>query len=79
MYTTKKKQHYWLDYIFVFILVIYAGNATTFVRSLDTWENALGLFLPIILTTYKIMAAIHAVQIKGILKWINVGTTVSHI
>ncbi len=41
-----------LDYLFVFILVIYAGKATVFVRSLESWENILGLILPIIFTLY---------------------------
>jgi hypothetical protein len=41
-----------LDYLFVFILIIYAGKATVFVRSLESWENILGLVLPLILTVY---------------------------
>jgi hypothetical protein len=39
----KSNAIFWLDYLFVFILVIYAGKATTFVRSLETWENIWGL------------------------------------
>jgi hypothetical protein len=31
------------DYLFVFILIIYGGSATVFVRSIETWENVLGL------------------------------------
>lgn len=38
---TKKNNS--LDYIFVFILIIYAGSATVFVRSLNTWEDIVGL------------------------------------
>lgn len=37
-----------LDQLFVFMLIIYAGSATAFVRSMASWENLIGLFLPII-------------------------------
>jgi len=40
-----------LDHIFIFIIIIYAGRATTFVTSIETWENPLGLFLPIFIAT----------------------------
>ncbi len=56
---TKKSQPYYstvdhnsstLDHLFVFMLIIYAGSATVFVRSISNWENLLGLFLPIAFT-----------------------------
>lgn len=37
-----------IDKLYVFLLIIYAGNATIFVRSLNSWENIIGLFLPIL-------------------------------
>lgn len=40
---TSKKRVNKLDYLFVFLLIIYAGSATVFVRSLNTWEDLVGL------------------------------------
>ncbi|MBE9466619.1 hypothetical protein ACFP1I_12105 [Dyadobacter subterraneus] len=34
-------------YILTGLMIIYAGGATTFVRSLETWEELLGLLLPV--------------------------------
>lgn len=36
-----------VDYLFVFVIIIYAGKATVFVESSDSWDNPLGLILPI--------------------------------
>lgn len=49
------KRHSKLDYIFVFMLIIYGGRATAFVRSLETWEYFIGLAIPIIFTTLLII------------------------
>ncbi|WP_395050184.1 hypothetical protein [Flavobacterium sp.] len=39
----RKKRNKSLDYIFVFILIIYAGSATVFVRSFNSWEDIVGI------------------------------------
>jgi hypothetical protein len=36
------------EYFIVFIMVLYAGKASVFISSLDSWENPLGLLFPII-------------------------------
>ena len=56
MLKTQQRRNIYFDYTFVFISIIYAGNATTFVRSVETWENLLGFIIPIffsILLAYK--------------------------
>lgn len=35
-------------YIYLFIIIIYSGNANTFVGSIYTWENPIGLIIPIV-------------------------------
>lgn len=52
----KKTNKFSFDYIFAFILIIYAGSATVFVRSLNTWEDLIGLSFIIIIT---LLYAIH--------------------
>lgn len=37
-----------LDYSFVFLLIVYAGRGSSFVRAVDTWDNLVGLLLPIV-------------------------------
>lgn len=37
-----------LEYFVVFILIFYAGKANEFVRSITSWNNPIGLLLPII-------------------------------
>jgi len=36
------------EYFVVFVFIIYAGNATEFVRAIDNWDNPIGLMLPIL-------------------------------
>lgn len=52
-----------LDYLFVFVLIIYAGSATVFVRSISNWENLVGLALPILIST--LVAFWYRVKISG--------------
>ena len=47
-----KKNYNPLDYLFVFILIIYAASATNFARSLNTWEVLESLFFIICFTLY---------------------------
>ena len=47
METIKQGNKPW-EYLWVFVLVVYAGSATTFVGSITTWENPIGLALPIL-------------------------------
>jgi len=37
----------YMEYLVVGILIFYAGKANEFVRSIDSWENPVGLLLPI--------------------------------
>lgn len=37
-----------LEYISVFIVIFYAGNASVFVRSFENWDNPVGLIIPVI-------------------------------
>jgi hypothetical protein len=39
------------DYLFVFMLIIYAGRANTFVESGSFTDNAIGFLLPVVLST----------------------------
>lgn len=48
----REKKRDVLDYIFVFILIIYAGSATVFVRSLNTWEDTSGLLFICLFTLF---------------------------
>jgi hypothetical protein len=41
-----------IDYLFVLVLVIYAGKATTFTRAIDYWDNVIGLLLPVVFSAY---------------------------
>ena len=55
MLINKIFQFFRLDFIVVFILTIYAGGATTFVRSLGTWEEINGvLFINLIIISFAI-------------------------
>lgn len=49
----RNKYHY-LDYTFVLILIIYGGSATTFTRSLNSWEVIQGLLLIFGFTLYYV-------------------------
>lgn len=48
----KKNKNKLFDYIFIFILIIYAGNATVFVRSLNTWEDISGILFICLFTLF---------------------------
>ena len=41
-----------IDYLFIIMLIIFAGSANSFTRSFETWDQILGLILPIALTSY---------------------------
>lgn len=66
-----------VDFIFVFLIVIYAGSATTFVRSTNTWENLIGLLLPIIFSI--IMAFKHKIRISKGFAYLLIGFLVYNI
>lgn len=48
----RQKKSNSLDYIFVFILIIYAGSATVFVRSFNSWEDIVGILFICFFTVY---------------------------
>ena len=60
-----------LDQLYVFMLIIYAGSATVFVRSISNWENMIGLLLPIVFTS--IIAFWHRVKISNNFIYLLVG------
>lgn len=60
-----------IDYLYIFILVIYAGRGTTFVRSIETWENKFALILPIAFAIY--VAFIKDVKISERFMYLLVG------
>ncbi|MFC0875453.1 hypothetical protein ACE01N_02615 [Saccharicrinis sp. FJH2] len=45
------KINYFFDHLFIFVLVIYTGSATTFVRSLNSWGNLIAFGIPILFAT----------------------------
>tara|TARA_B110000211_G_scaffold61909_1_gene70254 strand:- start:8 stop:1279 length:1272 start_codon:yes stop_codon:yes gene_type:complete len=60
MNTTRKTN--FINNFFVFILLIYAGRASVFVRSIDSWENIYGLLFIIIST--QLFTIYHKVGLK---------------
>ncbi len=48
---SKKNLLLFFDYFVVFIVIFYAGKATAFVQSIDSWNNLIGLLLPIVIFT----------------------------
>ena len=46
----KKSKTLKFDYFFVFVLIVYAGRGTSFVRSIETWDNYFGLIFVLVLT-----------------------------
>lgn len=48
-YLSEKKLINVLEYLAVFMVIFYAGNASLFVRSFETWTNPVGLILPIVI------------------------------
>ena len=60
MNTTRKTN--FINNFFVFILLIYAGRASLFVRSIQTWENIYGLLFIIIST--QLLSIYHKVGLK---------------
>jgi len=65
------------DQLFVFILIIYTGSATVFVRSIATWENPIGLLLPIVLSF--VLAFIHKVNISRNFLFLVLGFTLYNL
>jgi hypothetical protein len=48
---TKGRNILIFEYFVVFVLTIYAGNASKFVGALENWDNPIGFILPIFLVT----------------------------
>lgn len=71
------KQNYLLDYCFVFMLIVYAGKATTFVRAIESWENLLGLLFPIIFSL--IIAFYYRVNISKRFTYLLIGFLIYNI
>lgn len=55
-----KKDIDFYEYFVVFLLVIYAGNASIFVQALENWDNIAGLMLPLI--SVSVLAIIKGTQ-----------------
>ncbi len=59
-FLSNKKLIILLEYFAVFLIVFYAGNASKFVRSFESWSNPIGLMLPVI--TIAALGLIKGVQ-----------------
>jgi len=66
-----------IDQIYIFVLIIYAGSATVFVRSMASWENYLGLFIPIVLTL--IIGYSHRVKISRRFLFLLIGYSIYNL
>jgi hypothetical protein len=70
----KGRKSEYINNTFIFILLIYLGQATEFVRSIQTWENIFGLVFLIIITL--LFASYHKVSIKKSLIYLIVGYSI---
>ncbi|MDD4107378.1 MAG: hypothetical protein PHH93_01520 [Prolixibacteraceae bacterium] len=61
LFSINSKVHY-LEYFVVSILIFYAGKANKFVGAIDSWENPVGLMLPIV--SVAAFAIVRGVQLN---------------
>lgn len=49
---SRSKRKLWIDYAYMVMTIIYAGSASEFVYSLTSWQNPIGLAIPVIGTIF---------------------------